>query len=355
MRRRILLLLLLAWSILTSDSLAITNDLRLTSITRTTNGCTTLTWISHPGEFYTVYWTTNLCQPIFWRVAEVNVPSSGTSKIWSEGDCGSSMMSNEFSSSSSSSGGLTNLFSEKELQEMMAAAQARAEESIKLLTQQLEALPTNSQNGFSLLSSPDPGGTNTSTNVYVFPMTAKFYRVARTAVTGFVDGWSSGYQTNSPGITNAIAVSANPRYAGVFSSVLRADGTVTNWGANSFGQCNVPTNLTDVVAIAAGGRHSIAVKRDKTVVSWGENGLGQVTNAPANLTNVVDVKAGLWHTLALRDDGTVAVWGDLFNRSNNVPAAATNITAISAGPRHCLALRCDGKVIAWGFSYTNIL
>ena len=105
------------------------------------------------------------------------------------------------------------------------------------------------------------------------------------------------------------------------------------------------------MAIAAGGRHSVAVQRDGSVVSWGDNLLGQITNAPVGLTNVSGVAAGLWHTLALRADGSVLAWGDLFNRSNAVPMGLSNITAISAGPRHCLALRNDGQVFAWGFSY----
>ncbi len=110
-----------------------------------------------------------------------------------------------------------------------------------------------------------------------------------------------------------------------------------------------------MIAIAAGGRRSAAVRRNGSVTNWGNNALGQITNMPPNLTNVVDVKAGLWHTLALRADGTVAVWGDLYIRTNAVPAGLANVRAISAGPRHCLALKCDGTVVAWGFTHTNLL
>ncbi len=108
-----------------------------------------------------------------------------------------------------------------------------------------------------------------------------------------------------------------------------------------------------VIAIAAGGRHSVAVRRDGSITNWGDNTLGQITNIPPNLTNVVDVKAGLWHTMALRADGTVAAWGDLYIRTNPVPEGLSGVTAISAGPRHCLALKCDGTVVAWGFTFTN--
>ena len=101
----------------------------------------------------------------------------------------------------------------------------------------------------------------------------------------------------------------------------------------------MPLDLSDVTAIAAGGRHSVAAKRDGTVVVWGDNTLGQITNAPTDLANVIDVKAGLWHTMALRDDGTVVAWGDLFIRADSVPVGLNNVIAIAAGFNHNLALR----------------
>ena len=38
---------------------------------------------------------------------------------------------------------------------------------------------------------------------------------------------------------------------------------------NGFGQTNVPPGLSNVVAIAGGAHHSLAVKQDGTVVVWG--------------------------------------------------------------------------------------
>ena len=51
-----------------------------------------------------------------------------------------------------------------------------------------------------------------------------------------------------------------------------ADGTVVGWGNNASGQTNVPTGLTNVVAIAANGDSSLALKANGTVVTWGQFG-----------------------------------------------------------------------------------
>jgi hypothetical protein len=88
--------------------------------------------------------------------------------------------------------------------------------------------------------------------------------------------------------------------------------------------------LSDVTAIAQGGNFALAVKADKTAWAWGSfgshfgntdfsNQYGQLGNgtytgsqAPVrvkNLTNVVAVAAGDAHSMALKSDGTVWAWG----------------------------------------------
>jgi len=322
------------------------NDLIITSITRTPD-CTTLKWISHTGEFYTVYATEDLRTSIRWRTAGTFVPSGGTNTTWQEGCCGG-----EFSMMSLSSGGWSSL-SEKEREDLLAAAKARSDEGVKFLTEKMQEATNSSGGGMSALSAPAPGGGGTNTNGGPVIVTARFYRVSRVA-TGFVDGWGYGVGDLPEG-TNFVTVAAGWFDSGTHNLALHSNGTVVAWGANQYGQTNVPAGLTNVIAIAAGGRHSVAVRRNGTLTNWGDTTLGQITNTPAYLTNLVDVKAGLWHTLALRADGTVAVWGDLFNRTNAVPAGLADVRAISAGPRHCLALRCDGTVVAWGFTLTNNL
>src|ERR1035438_2668592 len=48
---------------------------------------------------------------------------------------------------------------------------------------------------------------------------------------------------------------------------------VIAWGDNSFGQTNVPNNATNVVAIAAGDYHSLALRADGLLLAWGRNEL----------------------------------------------------------------------------------
>ncbi len=145
------------------------------------------------------------------------------------------------------------------------------------------------------------------------------------------------------GLTNVIAVAAG----GDQSLALLSNGSVTNWGTN-FG--TMPANLTNIVAIAAGTNFCLALRSNSTVVAWGSN--GSPTNVPAGLTNVVAIAAGGGHALALKVNGTVVAWGINSSGQTNVPSSLTNSTAnamgIGAGYAHSMALRNDGTLVEWG-------
>jgi alpha-tubulin suppressor-like RCC1 family protein len=158
----------------------------------------------------------------------------------------------------------------------------------------------------------------------------------KTSLTGLVA--QSSYQCR---------VVASNAFGKIFGApVLFTTGQrITAWGYNNSGQTIIPGGLSNVVAVAAGGFHSLALNVDGTVIAWGQNGYGQAS-VPAGLSNVVALAAGNYHSLALKQDGTVAGWGQAPNAS--VPAGLSNVMAISAGESSSLALKSDGTVVFWG-------
>ena len=154
-----------------------------------------------------------------------------------------------------------------------------------------------------------------------------------------------GQATVPTGLIHVVAIAAS----GDHSLALKSDGTVVGWGYNGNGQTDVPAGLNGVVAIAAGGVHSLALKSDGTVVAWGDNSYGETT-IPAGLNNVVAIAAGNSDGLALKSDGTVVAWGDNSYGETTIPAGLNNVVAIAAATvgNHSLALKADGTVVAWG-------
>ncbi len=172
------------------------------------------------------------------------------------------------------------------------------------------------------------------------------------------------------------------------SLAIKADGTLLSWGSRMTGQLGdasqmgvfdsnsamsspvVVKNTSRIVAVAAGNVHSLAVQADGTVLSWGGDGTGQLGNGGENtdqavpslvkgISQVIAVAGGNYHSLALKSDGTVFAWGgndygQLGNGTRvdkNEPVqvkGATNIIAIASGDHFCLALKSDGTILAWG-------
>jgi hypothetical protein len=143
------------------------------------------------------------------------------------------------------------------------------------------------------------------------------------------------------------------------------DGTVTS--RSGYGDIGVGD---DVVQVAAGSGHGLALRSDGTVWAWGSNGAGELGDGTTTsrstpvrvtgLSGVTQVAACGYFSVALRSDGTVWAWGD--NRGGQLgrgtasnhevtPARVrglARVTKISAGGSFVLALRSDGSVRAWG-------
>lgn len=166
---------------------------------------------------------------------------------------------------------------------------------------------------------------------------------------GTVFAWgNNGYgQTNiPPGLSNVVAISA-----GFYDSMaLKRDGTVVAWGSGPFpaSVTNVPIDLTNAVAIdcsmSISVEHSLALRSDGTVSSWGYTQAA----VPSGLTNVAAVAAGgvayggpESYDLALLCNGTLVGWGG----TTNLPAGQSNIVAIASGEAHQLALLGSGPPV----------
>ena len=102
---------------------------------------------------------------------------------------------------------------------------------------------------------------------------------------------------------------------GYNAQVQLGDGTITSRS----GYCDIRVG-NDVVQVAAGSGHGLALRSDGTVWAWGSNGAGELGDGTTTdrstpvqvtrLTGVTQVAAYSDFSLALRSDGTVRAWGD---------------------------------------------
>jgi|GEM_PF-6710117 len=120
-------------------------------------------------------------------------------------------------------------------------------------------------------------------------------------------------------------------------------------GSNADGQTAGPQGEDQLGSVAAGRRHSLALRVDGTVIAWGSNASGQTSVPEAAQRGVVAIAAGHHHSLALSADGSVIAWGANESGQTDVPSAAqSGVVAITAGAAHTVALKQNGEVIAWG-------
>ena len=94
--------------------------------------------------------------------------------------------------------------------------------------------------------------------------------------------------------------------------------------------------MSNVVAVAAGEFHNLALKRDGTVTGWGIPGAHPVSSD--GYSNYVAVSVGTLYSLALRANGTVVAWGEGASGETNIPPGLTNVVQIASYYNHNLAL-----------------
>lgn len=189
---------------------------------------------------------------------------------------------------------------------------------------------------------------------------------------------------------------------GGHSLALTDEGTIYAWGNGAGGQLGngqdytelgegiMPGAITavevdtagvlagkEIVQIAAGGGHSLALDSQGQVYAWGFGPSGQLGNgefetalAPVKVDQsgemagrkIIAISTLADHSLALAEDGTVFAWGrgDMGQLGNDsiedsaTPVAVTGklagkkIVEVSAGGHHSLAADDAGNIYAWG-------
>lgn len=165
--------------------------------------------------------------------------------------------------------------------------------------------------------------------------------------------------------------------SGAPSAIVNFTKLEKDWDGNAW-----PPNGEDVVAVAAGSVHSLALLGDGTLWSWGENQDGATGGgnhydrpAPAQINGVhvwgsgwtpwppdgmlvTQICARAKGSLALLSDGTVWTWGDGTGPGDWSPALVPGpgislppAVSIACGSSHNLAALFDGSVAAWGNNY----
>ena len=205
-------------------------------------------------------------------------------------------------------------------------------------------------------------------------------------------------------LTGVAAISGGSRH----NCALKTDGTVWCWGYDGFGQLgdgtlgtgNYQTRLTPVqvvlgtgkmtgvIAIAAGGASTCAIRSGGTVWCWGDDYYGelgdgtrgganhlrpkpvQVVQGTGKLASATAIAAGSGHTCVRKSIGTVWCWGWDWagqigdgTRGNTShlrlkpiqvvygTGKLTGIAKITANNQHTCAVKTTGTVWCWGYDY----
>ena len=206
-----------------------------------------------------------------------------------------------------------------------------------------------------------------------------------------------------------------------FTVALRSDGTVWSWGKNTYGQLgtgiafdqngrsnaaqeaakNTPVQVifrdgagaainVNILSIAVGSNHVLAVTDEGKMYAWGLNNFGQlgvnnevgaystpqlVTAAGGQggtLEKVARVAAGDEFSMALLENGSVYTWGNNTYgqlginsyQKRTSPARLlgyngggymSSVAGIAAGGSHGMVIRSDGAVFSWGLNSSGQL
>ena len=179
---------------------------------------------------------------------------------------------------------------------------------------------------------------------------------------------------------------------------LRSTGGISCWGADHDGQLgngeigeigemfSVPVDvleISDAIAVSAGGEHTCAVHATGEGSCWGDNWRGELGNGisgneydsavPVKVSGISDaltVSSASWHTCAVRQGGAISCWGGLNwnGELGNGQSGGTTVMAlpvdvlsvsdaiaVASGSNHTCAVLQSGNVHCWGGNFQGQL
>ena len=179
--------------------------------------------------------------------------------------------------------------------------------------------------------------------------------------------------------------------AGRYTSMaLRTNGTAWAWGRNYYGALGINAtgnrsspvsvvgNITDWIQISNDGNAAMALRSNGTIWGWGYNGNGRIgdnttvsRSSPVSVvggfTDWIQIAAGYKHSTAIRANGTAWCWGlgqqgalgnnatSLRSSPVSVVGGYTDWTKIAAGWSNTVALRANGTAWCWGSGQAGAL
>jgi alpha-tubulin suppressor-like RCC1 family protein len=173
-------------------------------------------------------------------------------------------------------------------------------------------------------------------------------RDGRAVLGGYLSGRGDwGVRRDFPDLPPVVQVSAGPD--GPYFLTAEGDLVDVHGSRRRFSR--------PLISIAAGPGFLVGLDASGKVFAE-----GSIEAPPPGLSNVVAVAAGRLHAVALREDGSVVQWGKLLDRLGN-PAPAEQIArspegpwvAVVAGDGATLGIRRDGTSAIWGEHSAGLL
>jgi alpha-tubulin suppressor-like RCC1 family protein len=135
--------------------------------------------------------------------------------------------------------------------------------------------------------------------------------------------------------------------------LLRSDGQLVGFGANSFGEATpppLPPGMT-WVDFALASQFSVAVRSDGQAFSFGNVTASGVIPPPPSGVRYVDVDCSPGKAILLRSDGQVVLIGSHLSgvQPAPIPPAGLHYVSLAANDGNNLAIRSDGEAVIWGW------